>query len=113
MKATRLPLIADLHEQTPREVEHGPYNCPYCRAQAYAFAAANPLEPAADDARGADWYVIVPAAPWGGRTAVFGPMPEDKAREMYGRLAEPFLPECPPKLLRVIEDCAQGEGEAS
>lgn len=29
------------HEQTPREVEHGPYNCAYCRQQAYAFVAAN------------------------------------------------------------------------
>lgn len=60
-----------------------------------------------------DWYVIVPGAPWGGKTATFGPYPEDKAREMYARLAVPFVPECPPKLLQVVEDYAQGEGSAS
>ena len=55
----------------------------------------------------ADWYVIVPGAPWGGKTAAFGPMPEDGAREMFARFAAPFLSECPPKLLRVIEDYAR------
>jgi hypothetical protein len=58
-----------------------------------------------------DWYIIVPASPWGGRTAAFGPMPEDAAREMYARFTKQYADECPPKLLQVVEDYARHANE--
>jgi hypothetical protein len=61
------------------------------------------------DPEAADWYVIVPGSPWGGKTGTFGPYPEGAARDMYARLVKPFVPECPPKLLRVVEDYALAE----
>jgi hypothetical protein len=108
-RATRTPVLADLHDQTPREVEHGPYNCAYCRMQAYTFVAENPREQAEAEGPPTDWYVTAPASPSGGRAGVFGPYPEDLAREKYGKLCEALGSECPPKLLRVVEDYAQGE----
>lgn len=50
------------------------------------------------------WYIVIPASSWGGRTATFGPMTETEARERLDVYLPLYLPECPPKLLRLVED---------
>jgi hypothetical protein len=51
-------------------------------------------------------YIVIPASPWGGRKATFGPMTEAEARERLGVYLPLYVPECPPKLLRLVEDYA-------
>jgi hypothetical protein len=51
-----------------------------------------------------DHYIVIPASPWGGKTATFGPMSEAEARERLAVWLPMYVPECPPKLLRLIED---------
>jgi hypothetical protein len=54
-----------------------------------------------------DYYIVIPGSPWGGKTATFGPMDEVKARARLDEWLPRYMPECPPKLLRLIEDYAQ------
>jgi hypothetical protein len=51
-----------------------------------------------------DHYIVIPASPWGGRTATFGPMTEAEARERLAVYLPMYVPECPPRLLRLVED---------
>ena len=55
-----------------------------------------------------DHYIVIPGAPWGGKTATIGPMTRAEARERLSVYLPLHLPECPPKLLRVIEDYEDG-----
>ncbi len=59
------------------------------------------LRAAAGDPR---YYIVIPASPWGGQPGVLGPYAEDDARRNLAGLLDNFLPECPPKLLRLVED---------
>ena len=60
------------------------------------------------------YYVFVPASPWGGKRVTYGPMTEVEAREWLTGHLPLFMPECPPKLLRLVEDYApETAGEAA
>jgi hypothetical protein len=56
-----------------------------------------------------DLWIIIPASPWGGRTGVVGPMGQEEADRLLAIYLKIFLPECPPKLLRVVRDYAARE----
>lgn len=52
-------------------------------------------------------YIVIPASQWGGQRAVFGPMTEHEARERLDVYLPLYMPECPPKLLLLVEDYGQ------
>jgi hypothetical protein len=56
-----------------------------------------------------DHYIVVPASPWGGQRATFGPMTEGAARAKLDKFMPLYMPECPPKLLRLVEDYEDGQ----
>lgn len=51
-------------------------------------------------------YIVIPESRWGGTTAVLGPMTEAEAREKLDTYLPLYVAECPPKLLRLVEDYA-------
>ncbi len=57
-----------------------------------------------------DYYIVIPGS-WGGKTATFGPMGEEEAQERLAVYLPLFMPECPPKLLRVVKDYAIEDAE--
>ncbi len=59
-----------------------------------------------------DYYIVVPASPWGGKQATFGPMGEEEAQERLAVYLPLYMPECPPKLLRVVRDYASNPAPA-
>jgi hypothetical protein len=94
------------HDQTPACVGHGPYNCLYCRQEAYAFVAANPREPGESGTQPGDLYIVVPASPWGTLPALLGPMSESEALSRLDKWLPVLMEGCPPKLVRVVKDYA-------
>jgi hypothetical protein len=57
-------------------------------------------------------YIVIPKSRWGCATAVLGPMTEAEAREKLATYLPLYVAECPPKLLRLVEDYDTTDTEA-